>query len=176
MNIKALIQNIPHPAKLAILIVIITKILILTIGYTINASADASPLSTVMSMFNRWDAPHYVDLAKNWYVNTGDAANFIVFFPLYPILIRVFTVSFECINLSALIVSNVCSVIAFYYLYKLAKLEFSSEVAVKAVLFFERFSHRLFFGCPVHGGAVFCGNHRVHLLCAIGQVAIGGRS
>jgi len=106
-------------------------------------------------MFNRWDAPHYVDIAKNWYVNTGDAANFIVFFPLYPILIRVFTVSFDYINLSALAVSNVCSAIAFFYLYKLAKNEFSSSVAVKAVLFLSVFPTAYFLVAQYTEGLFF---------------------
>ena len=157
MNVKALIQSIPRPAKLAILIVVVSKVLVLAVGYSVNAlnAADASPLSIVMGMFNRWDAPHYVDIAKDWYVNTGDAANFIAFFPLYPILIRAFTVSFEYINLSALIASNVCSVIAFFYLYKLAKMEFNSDVAVRAVLFLSVFPTAYFLVAPYTEGLFF---------------------
>ena len=108
-----------------------------------------------MNMFNHWDAPHYVAIAKNGYVNTGDAANFIVFFPLYPILIRLFTVDFNYINLSALIVSNVCSLIAFFYLYKIAKLEFNDSVAVKAVLFLSVFPTAYFLSAPYTEGLFF---------------------
>src|SRR5208337_1787294 len=102
-----------------------------------------------------WDAPHYVAIAKNGYVNTGDAANFIVFFPLYPILIRLFTVDFSYINLSALIVSNVCSLVAFSYLYKIAKLEFDDKVAVKAVLFLSVFPTAYFLSAPYTEGLFF---------------------
>ncbi len=157
MNVKALIQNIPHSAKMAILIVVLSKILVLAIGYGVYAlnSGAQPPASIVMGMFNRWDAPHYVDIAKDWYVNAGDAANFIVFFPLYPILIRVFTVDFNFINLSALIVSNVCSTIALFYLYKLAKLEFGSDAAVKAVLFLSVFPTAYFLVAPYTEGLFF---------------------
>ena len=88
LNIKALIQKIPRSVKLAVLIVVLAKILVFTIGYAVAflTSGPAPPLTIIMNMFNHWDAPHYVAIAKNWYVNTGDAANFIVFFPLYPIL------------------------------------------------------------------------------------------
>ena len=156
-NIKAQIQKIPHSVKLAVLIVILAKILVLTIGYVVTFlnSGPASPLTIVMNMFNHWDAPHYVAIAKNWYVNTGDAANFIVFFPLYPILIRLFTVDFNYINLSALIVSNVCSLVAFFYLYKIAKLEFNDSVAVKAVLFLSVFPTAYFLSAPYTEGLFF---------------------
>ena len=154
VNIKTLIQKIPYSVKLAVLIVVLAKILVLTIGYVVTFlnSGPAPPLTIVMNMFNHWDAPHYVAIAKNGYVNTGDAANFIVFFPLYPILIRLFTVDFSYINLSALIVSNVCSLVAFSYLYKIAKLEFNDSVAMKAVLFLSVFPTAYFLSAPYTEG------------------------
>ena len=150
LNIKTLIQKIPRSVKLAIFFVVLAKIIVLTISYVVTYlnSGPAPPLTILMNMLNHWDAPHYVDIAKNWYVNSGDAANFIVFFPLYPILIHLFTVDFNYVNLSALIVSNVCSLIAFFYLYKLARLEFNDGVAVKAVLFFSVFPTAYFLSAP----------------------------
>ena len=157
MNLKALIQNIPKPVKLAILIVILAKILVLSIGYAVTAlnNGPPAPLDILMQTFSRWDAPHYVDIAKNWYVNSGDQANFIVFFPLYPILIRLTTIDFAYGNLSALIISNASSLIAFFYLYKLAKLEFNSDVAVKAVLFLSVFPTAYFLSAPYTEGLFF---------------------
>ena len=157
LNIKALIKKTPRSVKFAVLIVILAKILVLTIGYAVAYinSGPAPPLTILMSMFYHWDAPHYVSIAENGYVNTGDAANLIVFFPLYPILIRLFTVDFNYINLSALIVSNACSLIAFLYLYKLAKLEFNDSVAVKAVLFLSVFPTAYFLSAPYTEGLFF---------------------
>ena len=156
-NIKSLIQKIPQSVKLALLVVILAKILVLAIGYFVTYlnSGPAPPLTILMNMFNHWDAPHYEAIAKNWYVNTGDAANFIVFFPLYPVLIRLFTFDFNYINLSALIVSNVCSLIAFLYLYKIAKLEFNDSVAIKAVLFLSVFPTAYFLSAPYTEGLFF---------------------
>ena len=157
VNIKTLIQKIPRSVKLAVFIVVLAKILVLTIGYVVTFlnSGPAPPLTIVMNMFNHWDTPHYVAIAKNGYVNTGDAANFIVFFPLYPILIRLFAFDFNYVSLSALIVSNVCSLIAFFYLYKLAKLEFNDGVAVKAVLFLSVFPTAYFLSAPYTEGLFF---------------------
>lgn len=157
MNIKTLMLKIPRFVLLAILIVVLTKILVLCIGYatTYFNEGHAEPLTILANQFNRWDAPHYLDIARNWYVNTGDAANFIVFFPLYPILIRLATIDFSTIGLSALIVANICSLIAFLYLYKLARLEFGDGVAVKAVLFLSIFPTAYFLSAPYTEGLFF---------------------
>jgi len=155
-NIKSLIRKIPQSVKLAIFVVILAKILVLAIGYFVTyLNGPVPPLTIFMNMFNHWDAPHYEAIAKNWYANTGDAANFIVFFPLYPILIRLLTIDFNYSSLSALIVSNVCSLIAFFYLYKLAKLEFNDSVAVKAVLFLSVFPTAYFLSVPYTEGLFF---------------------
>jgi Gpi18-like mannosyltransferase len=150
LSIKALIQKIPHSVKLAILFVALTKIMVLTISYVVTYlnSGPAPPLTILMNMLNHWDAQNYEAIAKNWYVNSGDAANLIVFFPLYPILIHLFTLDFNYISLSALIISNVCSLIAFFYLYKLTKLEFNDGIAVKAVLFISVFPTAYFLAAP----------------------------
>jgi Gpi18-like mannosyltransferase len=92
-----------------------------------------------MRQFSRWDSSNYIDIAKNWYVNEGEQRFFIVFFPLYPVLIRLTTFNFEYINLSALLVSNVSSIFAAVYLFKLAKLDFDDDVAKKAVLYLSIF-------------------------------------
>ncbi|HUK84701.1 MAG TPA: glycosyltransferase family 39 protein [Candidatus Acidoferrum sp.] len=157
LNLKTLIKKIPQQLKLAILIIIAAKILVLAIGYIVTylISGPAPPLSTVMYMFDKWDAPHYIDIAKNGYVNTGDAANFIVFFPFYPILIRLFTFDFNYANLSALIISNVCSLFAFLYLYKITKLEFNDTVAAKAVIYLSIFPIAYFLSVPYTEGLFF---------------------
>lgn len=155
MNLKNLYGNISYDVKLAILIVVLAKILVFSVGLAVNFAAGSASVSTVVGMFNRWDAPHYLDIAKNWYVNTGDAANFIVFFPLYPVLIRLITPDFAYLNISALITANVCSFVAFFYLYRLTKLEFNSRAAVKAVLFMSVFPTAYFLSAPYTEGLFF---------------------
>jgi Gpi18-like mannosyltransferase len=104
-----------------------------------------SPWTILMNMFSQWDSPHYLFIAKNWYVNSGDPANFIVFFPLYPVLIRLITVDYAYINLSALLISNVSTFVTTFYLFKLAKVDFDDGVAKKAVLFLSIFPTAFFF-------------------------------
>ncbi len=157
MNIKAKLQSIPQSVKIAILVVLATKLLVLAVGYltTYFYKGTVDPFTILGDMYNRWDAPHYIDIAKNGYVNSGDQANFIVFFPLYPLLIRVFTVDFAVIDFTALVVANVASIVAFLYLYKLAKHEFDSSTAVKAVLFLSVFPTAYFLSAPYTEGLFF---------------------
>jgi len=144
-RIKAWYVKIPYSLKVAILVALIAKLAVFSIGYataytTALASGDSTePLQLVMNQFSKWDSPHYMYIAQNGYVNEGDPANFIVFFPLYPFLVRLITFDFAYVNLSGLIVSNVSSIIAVIYLFKLAKLDYSDSVAKKAVLFLSVF-------------------------------------
>ncbi len=163
MKTPSVIRMIPHSARICILIVVLAKLLIFLVGYAaayVN-QGPASPLALVMNMFAKPLAPqdslHYIDVAKNWYVGDPslDASNFIVFFPLYPFLIRLVTVDFSYINLSALAVSNISSLIAVFYLYKLTKLDFNDGVAQKAILFLSIFPTAYFLSAPYTEGLFF---------------------
>jgi hypothetical protein len=156
-NLKTRLHNLSEPAKLALLIIVASKILVLAVGYltTYLNLGPAPPLEVFQNLFNRWDAPSYVDIAKNGYLASGDQANFIVFFPLYPLLIKAFTFDFTYGNITALAISNVCSLIAFFYLYKLAKYEFGEGVALKAVLFLSIFPTAYFLSVPYTEGLFF---------------------
>src|SRR5688500_13933486 len=41
-----------------------------------------------LAVWTRWDAPHYLDIARMGYVSEGVEARWIVFYPLYPWLVR----------------------------------------------------------------------------------------
>jgi hypothetical protein len=144
-RLKALYTRIPYSLKITLLIALTAKLAVFVIGYSSayvtasSAGASTEPLQLLMNQFCKWDGPHYMFIAQNGYVNEGDPANFIVFFPLYPLLVRLITFDFAYINLSGLIVSNVCSVIAVIYLFKLAKLDYSNSIAKKAVLYLSVF-------------------------------------
>jgi hypothetical protein len=156
-NLKTLIAEIPKSVKLAVLVVVAAKLLVLSIGYAVTYvnTGPLPPLAVLEGMFKHWDTINYQSLAQNGYVNTGNDANFIVFFPFYPLLIRAFTFDFSYINLVALAVANVCSLIAFIYLYKLAKMEFNEGTALKAVLFLSIFPTAYFLSAPYTEGLFF---------------------
>ncbi|MCS7114440.1 MAG: mannosyltransferase family protein [Nitrososphaerota archaeon] len=133
-----------------------SKVLIFSLGFAVTClnEGPAPPLEILMRQFSRWDSPHYIDIAKNWYVNVGEQRFFIVFFPLYPLLIRLTTFDWKYANLTALLISNVNSIIAAIYLFKLVKLDFEDEVAVRAVLYLCIFP-TAYFLCAIYTESLF---------------------
>ncbi len=93
----------------------------------------------IISLWNRWDAPHYVDIAKNGYTSVGEGRYFIVFMPLYPFLIRLLASVIGNYEVSAMLISNFASLFACFYLYKLAKIDYSHSTALKSVFYFSIF-------------------------------------
>jgi hypothetical protein len=61
-----------------------------------------------------WDAHHYQYIAQYGYQTIGDEANFIVFFPLYPILIRIVSFFIPNFVIASLVVSFIFSILAHY--------------------------------------------------------------
>jgi hypothetical protein len=90
----------------------------------------------IIFLWNRWDAPHYVDIAENGYTAIGEGRYFIVFMPLYPFLIRVLAFFIRNYEVSALLISNFASVFACLYLYRLAKIDYPHSTALKSVFYF----------------------------------------
>jgi hypothetical protein len=136
--------------KDTIIMAVAIKILIFSLGFVVtclNERVSPSP-SILMRQFYRWDSPHYVDIAKNGYVNFGEQSLFIVFFPLYPFLIRLATFDYHYMELSALLVSNISSIVAMVYLFKIAKLEFGEETAKRSVMYLSIYPTAYFLSAP----------------------------
>lgn len=87
----------------------------------------------------RWDSPHYIDIAKNGYQSAGEMGLWIVFYPLYPFLIKLSNLIFNNFNFSAIFVSVFFSFIASLTLYELVLLDFQKRVALLAVWFMNIF-------------------------------------
>lgn len=73
------------------------------------------------------DTPHYLYIAENWYPTIGSNMNIIVFFPLYPVLMKILSILFHDYFLSGVIISNICMGISTCLLYFFAKLELKDE-------------------------------------------------
>lgn len=84
-----------------------------------------------------FDGEHYLSIANMGYAN-GEQA----FFPFYPILIKLFGGSL----ISALLISNIAFLIALYGLYKLIKLDYSSEIAKVVTVLLLAFPTSFYFG------------------------------
>lgn len=119
--------------KWPISITLITRIFLFCLGW-INFVPNYSYLSWI-----RWDGPHYVDIATNGYVTTGEQSLWIVFYPLYPLLIKAFSYMFLSIPLSAILVPILFSLLSSIALYELVLLDFKKREALLSVWFLNIF-------------------------------------
>jgi Predicted integral membrane protein len=124
------------------------KVLVLIFGgvvYTVWANKAPVGFYGWLEIWNRWDGPHYLDIARDGYLTQGDQRNWIVFYPLYPWAIRLFTLIFRNGLLSAFVVSALASVVAGLLLSRLTKLDFERAVPRSAVWFMFIFPTSYFF-------------------------------
>ncbi len=88
-----------------------------------------------MGVWNRWDAVHYLSLAEHGYTAEGEGRFSIVFYPLYPWLVRAVAFVSGSYLAAAFLVSGVATVFAGVLLRRLAELDHPAEVARLAVWF-----------------------------------------
>ncbi len=85
------------------------------------------------------DIPHYVDIAKNWYHAQGENANNIVFFPLFPLLMKFFQLIFRDYIVAGIFVANICTAVGNVFFYEWIKEETDEDRAWESLLIFNLF-------------------------------------
>lgn len=105
--------------------------LILFLAFTIQSKTSGSTDSFFEFFYKCYiecgDTPHYLYLAEYGYPTFGENINLIVFFPLYPLLIKLLSFIVQDYFISGIIISNICMGISVCLLYYLAKLELGEE-------------------------------------------------
>jgi len=145
-----------HPYVRILLLVILSRILIYLIAYGIDLAAhgyQGGLFDRLSAIWLRGDAPHYQGIAENWYVTEGDPRFHIVFFPLYPILIRAFSFLTGEFFAASLLVSNLCFFGACLFLYELVLLDHGKKTALSAVAFLCILPAAYFFNAPMSESA-----------------------
>ena len=108
---------------------------------------DSGP-DAALWIWKRWDALHYVNLAElgySGYMEDGKHL-FLVFFPLYPWLMRLVSALTGNTMAAGLLISFLCYAGGCVYLYKLTAWELDRRAARRAVLFLSVFPYAFFFG------------------------------
>jgi hypothetical protein len=110
-------------------------------------------LPQLSAFFSRWDAPHYLDIARFGYtsslsVNGGEQHWFIVFYPLYPALTALLKPIFGNEFNAATVLSWACLAGACYWIYRLSLLDNDRKEARRAVKYLLIFPAAVFLGAP----------------------------
>jgi Gpi18-like mannosyltransferase len=127
------------------IVLLVLPWLLITLLYPENQPQNL--INFTLNAWNRWDATHYLYLAQNWYTNTGDAANFIVFFPLYPLIIKVFLFTFNPVVIG-IITSSTFFILGSYVFYELIKIDYPEKIARWATIALALFPTSYFFNAP----------------------------
>jgi hypothetical protein len=114
----------------------------------VHYAASTNPL---LAVWGRWDAEHYLEIAKHGYSGTEAA-----FFPLYPLLIRIVGTFTGSQLIAGLIISNAASFFALLYLYKLIEHEYNRHVAQRATFYVSIFPAAIFFSAVYSESLFLC--------------------
>jgi hypothetical protein len=109
---------------------------------------ELGDVSSLVQRWANWDGSHYLNLARYGYDDFREDGQplFLVFFPLYPWLIRALHLLIPSYEACAYIISNVCFVAGCGYLYVLVANDFSKSVAWRTVVLLSLFPFSFFFG------------------------------
>ena len=116
-------------------------------AWSTNAGQDwLDKIPSYLQYWARWDSGWYLSIAEKGYFWTAPGEwSSVVFFPLYPQLIRL--VAFVTNNqyaLAGVIVSSLCTLATCFYLYYLVKSEISQRTALRSVLYMLIFPTSIF--------------------------------
>ena len=128
-----------HPIARLILTLAVFRLLVLATAYALQLLENGytGGMTDKLQIWNMLgsDSRHYLNIAENWYTNTGDDRLLIVFPPLYPIAVRLFSAFFHDYLASGLFVSNLCCVISGVLFYETAILDYDIPTARRSLKF-----------------------------------------
>ena len=164
-----------HPWAVIALRVILLHIILYAAAYSFDLAKNGysgGMLDTMARLWNRTDAPHYQGIAQNWYVTEGDPRLHIVFFPLYPLLTKLFNFAVGNYFASAMVISNLCAIGAGIMAYELAALDMERKDALFASTLLSVFPGSFFLAAPMTESlflllslsCLFCARKKKYLL------------
>lgn len=97
----------------------------------------------LLGVWERFDTLNYLHIAQSGY----DQPSLVVFYPLYPVLIRLLTPLLRSPLLAALVISTVAAFFLFWGLLVIARLDFPELIALRAVWFYAVWPASFIFFC-----------------------------
>lgn len=130
-TLKALLKRDSLRVLGVIVAVRMAVFLLSAVAYPLfNQVVDAQPILVfIADIWNQWDSRWFLAIAEWGYDAEGVRAAHVVFFPLYPLLIKLVELVVGNFFWAAIIVANVMSTAGLFMFYKLAKFEFGKNVA-----------------------------------------------
>lgn len=104
--------------------------------------------SDFLEAWKRWDSAHYINIAENGYMGAVENGEhiFLVFYPLYPWLMRTASLFISDFRLCGILLSVICYAAGCVFFYKIVEKEFNNKAAQDALLAISIFPFAFFFG------------------------------
>ena len=129
--------------------------LLATVAYSILEDKSIDFFGHFQNIWNRWDSSHYMRIAEYGYPVEGDLRNLLVFYPMYPLLIKISNLFIANIFLAGIFTSCLCLLLSLFVLYRLSVLEFSDKVMAKSSVHYLLLFPLSFFGSMVYTESTF---------------------
>lgn len=110
--------------------------------------ANGITFSDFLESWKRWDSAHYINIAENGYAGAIENGQhiFLVFYPLYPWLMKIMSLFLKDIRLCGILISVISYGIGCVFFYKITKKEFGKKEAENALVLISIFPFAFFFG------------------------------
>ncbi|OQB23632.1 MAG: Mannosyltransferase (PIG-V) [Firmicutes bacterium ADurb.Bin182] len=185
---RSLRRSLRHPFFKIAAAVVLWQAAVYALAYVFDLIAkgyEGGLFDKLSDILVKTDAPHYLGIAKNWYVTEGDPRFHIVFYPLYPVVIKAVWFFVKDYFTASLIVSGSCGAVSGILIYELALLDTERKEALRCVKYFLLLPAAFFFAAPMSESLFFMlslgcmylsRKKRFFLSCILGALAAFTRS
>jgi len=138
----------------------VSRLLVILLAYALyrllGVGSDGL-LKSFRPLWTHWDTRHYIGIAQEWYTDVGDERLRLVFFPLYPLLMRLLSpLTHGDVFFSGLLISLACSMLASAMVYDLSYLHYGRQTAVLSTAYFLLSPLSVFLGCVYTESLFIC--------------------
>ncbi len=124
-----------------------------------NSPGGVIPYNKIIGGWIYWDSGWYQNIAEYGYQYEATAVDTqfnVVFFPLYPLAIRLFNLIIPKTHWSGLLISNISFLIGFISLYQIILRRFNKTVARHTILLLATFPFSFYFSTMYSESLFFC--------------------
>lgn len=123
-----------------------------------QTNPDVFSMGNALSIWEKWDATHYINLAKEGYAQYTENGEhlFLVFFPLYPWLLRLLHFFIRNWHLAGILLSMLAFSIGCVFFFETVKQEYGKKTAMQAWILICLYPFGFFFGGIMSESLFFC--------------------
>lgn len=131
-------------------IFIISRLAIFLIGYfstfVVTKAQFYTEPESLLHLFFKWDSNWYISIIENGYSYVPGEYSNVAFFPLYPLLVKIFSFNIFDPIIIGYLISNIALFLAVVYFYKLVYLETEDhKLSFKSIFYLLIFPTSFFF-------------------------------